>query len=179
MCRERPFRLEAARAIHSDYHGVVLQAWNKYDNDAVRGLPELRREYNVVLQQEEMLWYQKSREKWVRYGDRNTKIFHTPTSTRRKKHCVHGLFLSPGEFCTDDVILQEEALCYFKSLFYSSEASESTNLGLYNLPTLSNEGVDCQDKAYVALLSMSSFKSSGIDGFQPFFLQNLLGCCGE
>ncbi|KAJ6960051.1 hypothetical protein NC653_038181 [Populus alba x Populus x berolinensis] len=44
MCRERPFRLEAARAIHSDYHGVVLQAWNKYDNDAVRGLPEVSEE---------------------------------------------------------------------------------------------------------------------------------------
>jgi len=107
-----------------------------------------------VLQQEEMLWYQKSREKWERYGDRNTKFFHTLTTTRRKKNCVHGLFLSTGEFCTDDVILQEEALCYFKSLFYSSEASESTNLGLYNLPTLSNEGVDCLLKPVIKIKSL-------------------------
>ena len=42
--RERPFRLEAARAIHSDYHGVVLQARNRYDNDVVRGLAEVREE---------------------------------------------------------------------------------------------------------------------------------------
>ncbi|KAG6741760.1 hypothetical protein POTOM_055039 [Populus tomentosa] len=108
--RERPFRLEAARAIHSDYHGVVLQAWNKYDNDAVRGLAEVREES-------------------IR-GD-----VEVPKVKGKMGE-------STGEFCTDGVILQEEALCYFKSLFYSSEASESTNLGLYNLPTLSNEGVD-------------------------------------
>jgi len=80
--------------------------------------------------------------------------FSTLWTTRRKKNCVHGLFLSTGEFCTDDVILQEEALCYFKSLFYSSEASESTNLGLYNLPTLSNEGVDCLLKPVIKIKSL-------------------------
>lgn len=36
---------------------------------------DLQRECNDVLKQEEMLWYHKSREKWVRLGDRNTKFF--------------------------------------------------------------------------------------------------------
>lgn len=31
---------------------------------------ELQKEYNEVLRQEEMLWYPKSREKWVKMGDR-------------------------------------------------------------------------------------------------------------
>lgn len=38
---------------------------------------ELHKEYNDVLKQEELLWYQKSREKWVKFGDKNTK-FSTP-----------------------------------------------------------------------------------------------------
>jgi len=42
--RERPFRFEAAQAIHSYYLGVVLQAWNICDHDAVRGLAEVREE---------------------------------------------------------------------------------------------------------------------------------------
>ena len=33
---------------------------------------DLQVEYNQVLHQEEMLWFQKSREQWVRFGDRNT-----------------------------------------------------------------------------------------------------------
>jgi hypothetical protein len=82
------------------------------------------------------------------------KIFPHSDNYPHEKNCVHGLFLSTGEFCADDVILQEEALCYFKSLFYSSEASESTNLGLYNLPTLSNEGVDCLLKPVIKIKSL-------------------------
>jgi len=37
----------------------------------------LQKEYNDVLRQEEILWYQKSRENWVKLGDRNTSFFHT------------------------------------------------------------------------------------------------------
>lgn len=36
---------------------------------------QLQLEYNKVLAQEEMLWYQKSRENWVKFGNRNTKFF--------------------------------------------------------------------------------------------------------
>lgn len=35
---------------------------------------ELQKQYREVLQQEELLWFQKSREKWVKFGDRNTKF---------------------------------------------------------------------------------------------------------
>jgi hypothetical protein len=44
----------------------------------------LQKEYNDVLKQEEILWYQKLRENWVKLGDRNTSFFHTQTLVRRK-----------------------------------------------------------------------------------------------
>lgn len=37
---------------------------------------DIHKEYNEVLKQEELLWYKKSREKWVKLGDRNTTFFH-------------------------------------------------------------------------------------------------------
>ncbi|XP_072077874.1 uncharacterized protein [Arachis hypogaea] len=55
---------------------------------------ELRAEYNLVLAQEELLWYQKSRDQWVRYGDRNTSFFNMQTIIRRKSNKVHGLLAS-------------------------------------------------------------------------------------
>jgi hypothetical protein len=46
---------------------------------------ELQQEYNHILFQEEMLWYQKSREKWIQFGDKNSSFFHAQTIIRRKK----------------------------------------------------------------------------------------------
>ncbi|XP_019459941.1 PREDICTED: uncharacterized protein LOC109359701 [Lupinus angustifolius] len=72
---------------------------------------QLRRDYNKALRQEEMLWFQKSREKWVRFGDRNTKFFHTQTIVRRKRNKIHGLFHGDGSWSSDPVKLRDEANC--------------------------------------------------------------------
>lgn len=79
---------------------------------------DLQKEYNDVLHQEELLWFQKSRERWVRFGDRNTKFFHTQTIVRRKRNKVHGLFLNNGEWCTDANILEGEVLDFYKKTFH-------------------------------------------------------------
>lgn len=44
-------------------------------DDLLRREEVLIREFDVVLEQEEVLWFQKSREKYIALGDRNTKIF--------------------------------------------------------------------------------------------------------
>lgn len=45
----------------------------------------LWREYEKVLFQEEIMWYQKSRCKWLQFGDKNTNYFHGTTIFRRKR----------------------------------------------------------------------------------------------
>ena len=46
---------------------------------------ELQQEYIHILFQEEMFWYQKSRENWVKFGDKNSSFFHAQTIIRRNK----------------------------------------------------------------------------------------------
>nr|KYP38491.1 hypothetical protein KK1_040260 [Cajanus cajan] len=84
---------------------------------------ELFQEYELVLQQEETLWYQKSREKWIKLGNKNTAFFHTQTVVRRKRNKILGLHLPSGAWCTDGNLLKQEALAYFKSLLGASEAT--------------------------------------------------------
>jgi hypothetical protein len=65
---------------------------------AVRGNPHLYQleddllaEYNQILRQEEIHWFQKSRCNWISFGDRNTSYFHTKTIIRRQRNKIKAL----------------------------------------------------------------------------------------
>ena len=52
---------------------------------------ELSSEYNHLLDQEELFWKQKSRNNWLKEGDRNTYFFHLSTIISRRKNKIEGL----------------------------------------------------------------------------------------
>ncbi|BBN67603.1 Polynucleotidyl transferase, ribonuclease H-like superfamily protein [Prunus dulcis] len=52
---------------------------------------ELDSDYQALLDQEELFWLQKSRNTWLKEGDRNTKFFHMSTIIRRRKNKLEGL----------------------------------------------------------------------------------------
>nr|XP_025670055.1 uncharacterized protein LOC112769805 [Arachis hypogaea] len=136
-----------------------------------------RDDFNSVLLQEEILWFQKSREQWVRYGDKNTKFFHMQTIIRRKANKIHGLFVSDGSWSSDPNLLQQEALSFYKDLFCSTDPVEVNCMGDFPRPSLSSEACESLIKP-VSMLevksavdSMSPFKAPGPDGFQAFFFK--------
>lgn len=54
-----------------------------------------------VLFQEEIMWFQKSRCKWLQFWDKNTKYFHGTTVFRRKRQRVEALQDLHGEWILD------------------------------------------------------------------------------
>ena len=61
----------------------------------------VRVELAVTLEQEELVWYQKSRQQWITCGDRNTSFFHTSTLIRRQSNWVEVLRVNGGVWCRD------------------------------------------------------------------------------
>lgn len=73
----------------------------------------LTAEYNAVLEQEELIWFQKSRSNWVQLGDRNTRFFHTTTLIRRNRNKILTLKDSAGAWVSDPDLVKQLVLSHF------------------------------------------------------------------
>lgn len=147
---------------------------------------ELLKEFDVILEQEEMVWFQKSREKWVNFGDRNTKFFHTSTVIRRRRNRIETQRNDEDKWVSDTEELESMAVQYFTRL-YSLENVDPVveKLPQEGFPSLSRDdkvelsrpfsGMDIE----LAVRSMGSFKAPGPDGYQPIFYQRSWEVVGE
>lgn len=134
--------------------------------------------YQEILKQEELLWFQKSREQWVTLVDRNNKFFHTHTVIRRRRNKIQGLHLEDGSWCTNEVILHDYAINFYQTLFQCDHVVSPDCLVDILLPNLNDDGkailsanVDKQE-VREAVFGMSSYKAPGPDGFQPLFFKH-------
>ncbi|KAF1877028.1 hypothetical protein Lal_00033581 [Lupinus albus] len=93
---------------------------------------QLKQDYNIILRQEDMLWFQKSKEQWAKFGDRNTKYIHTQTIARIKRKNIYDFFL---DGCVYPVTLKDKANRYFQAFFVVA-----TKL-ILTTPMLSQDGI--------------------------------------
>lgn len=77
---------------------------------------ELLREYQEVLYQEELLWYQKSRSQLIRDGEQNTRFYHLSTIIRKNRDKVVRLQID-GHWVEDTDVLKIQAVEFYKALF--------------------------------------------------------------
>lgn len=145
---------------------------------------ELRKEYESLLAQEEVHWYQRSREKWVRLGDRNTSFFHAQTKMRCHRERIHGLVLPDGSWCEDEATIRHHARAYFQSLFASPTDAQQAEDPAASIPIPSPlppipESASLQLRKPVLREEISDvvnqfngFFAPGPDGFPPFFYKH-------
>ena len=65
-----------------------------------------KKEINEVMLREEIMWNQRSRALWIKYGDRNTKFFHATANNRQRKNRIEGISDSEGGEEVKDVIFK-------------------------------------------------------------------------
>ena len=61
----------------------------------------LQAELNEWLLRNEILWKQKSREVWLKEGDKNSKFFHLSTIIRRRRNSIDAIRNDSGEWITN------------------------------------------------------------------------------
>lgn len=137
----------------------------------------LQKEYQQVLSQEELLWFQKSRAEWIKDGDRNTRYYHTKTIIRRRRNKVLSLRNSEGDWIFDQSLLRENVVLYYKNLFHEDLVSRVIHDTRSSFPPIDQNFKDSlttpvsQQEIKVAIYNIGAFKAPGEDGYPALFYQ--------
>ncbi|CAL8166302.1 unnamed protein product [Prunus armeniaca] len=132
-----------------------------------------------------MFWLQKSRNTWLREGDRNTKFFHLSTVIRRRRNKLEGLNNDDGVWVIEKSGMKQIVYEYFQGLFNVSVSTGAYSLLPYLFPQL-----DCDELASLSvivteleikhsLFAIGGLKTPGPDGFPAIFHQNFWDLCSS
>ena len=70
-----------------------------------------------LLLKQEIFWCQRSRVSWLKYGDRNTKFFHSKASQRRRRNFIEGIKNANGDWVEEVEGVTDVASDYFMNIF--------------------------------------------------------------
>ncbi|GAU48589.1 hypothetical protein TSUD_405790 [Trifolium subterraneum] len=194
--RNRPFRFEVAWNTHENFRQVIHENWTR-GRDLVFLLSnltdiskcgtksnfleslekELQDQLAYTLYQEECLWYQKSRGKWIADGDRNTKYYHSKTIIRRRRNKIVSLRNEAGHCIEDQENLSNMVRNFYLSLYHEDKPICDPIISWTTYPqNLDNEQHKLSSPVLYseckkALFDMGSHKSPGEDGYPALLFQ--------
>ncbi|KAL6134809.1 hypothetical protein ACLB2K_067037 [Fragaria x ananassa] len=161
----------------------IQKSLGRRHNEFLQNLEkELISKYENVRDAEALFWKQKSRDKWLRDGDRNTKFFHLTTIIRRRNK-IDGLFDKNGVWTEDVCDMRKIVVEFFKDLF-DAEPIQDLRIIIPSLfpDTSASEIADMsrlvsESDAHDALFRIGQLKAPGVDGFPALFFQNHWDLC--
>ncbi|OMO60224.1 reverse transcriptase [Corchorus capsularis] len=133
---------------------------------------ELRRQLEEVMEQEQLLWMQKSKTNWIVKGDRNTNFYHTLTKKRRARNRITSIKRRNGTTTEDLCEIEHEFLEHFRKVFSNhGDANENIireKLASIQIPKLAQEHKDVLNSPFSreeirkAVFEMGPFKAPGL-----------------
>ncbi|OMO84741.1 hypothetical protein COLO4_21865 [Corchorus olitorius] len=150
---------------------------------------EKRKEYALLLEQEQMHWMQKSRVNWIIHGERNTKFYHTITKKRRIRNRITQVEKTSGVVTEDPKEVEDTFLQAFKECFGEEEAKHEEQIMTYlqdiEIPKLNNDHLDklnepfTEEEIRMATFQLGPTKAPGIDGKPAVFYQTYWDIVGD
>jgi hypothetical protein len=139
----------------------------------------------ILLEQEEVHWLQRSRANWMQHGDRNSAFFHSYATARRKKNFIKKLRGNDGDWVEGTDHLKPLVYEYFSNLF-TSEINVVDHAMLEKIqPKVSvamNEKLlqpFSAEEVRKAAFSIGDFKAPGPDGLHAVFYKKFWNLVGD
>ncbi|XP_021762980.1 uncharacterized protein LOC110727706 [Chenopodium quinoa] len=165
------------RNLMARIEGIKKKLSHKRNSGLIKLVAKLRRELDTVLNQEELMWYQKARVDWLKHGDRNTTFFQMSTVVRRWKNNIVAIKNQEDQWVYDKDQVKGIVVDYFANLFKDEGNEEeqdipsgvSTEFEHSDWCNLVRPFTKCDIE--LAVNSLGSLKAPGPDGFQAIFYQ--------
>ncbi|KAK8677516.1 hypothetical protein V6N13_143050 [Hibiscus sabdariffa] len=125
-------------------------------------------ELERILDQEKILWRQKSCSNWISLGDRNTTYFHRKATIRKQRNKISSLKVYNDDWCDNGSILKFEAVKFYCALFSIDLHPQGKFPVMGCFPTVSPalmhslEAISNDEEIQAALLDMAPLKAPDI-----------------
>lgn len=155
---------------------VILQGMDEFSFLKEK---ELNKVYSNILAREESFWREKSRETWLKEGDRNTKFFHMLVKVRRTHNKIFSIKNMEGDLLTDQESINKEAIGHFSKSFNGEVLLDQDLQSIMDIiPTYVKEqhnrmllSVVSMEEVKSTVFGMGSDKAPGLDDFPALFFQ--------
>ena len=140
---------------------------------------DLQTELSEWLLRSEVVWRQKSRELWLKLGDKNSKFFHLSTIIRRRRNNIDALKNEEGTWIHESGQIRDKFRENFINLFKEEEVYFTEHLDhlvLLCITEEENEVLKCiptPEEIKDVLFQMQDLKAPGPDGFPALFYKQL------
>ncbi|KAL5538529.1 hypothetical protein UlMin_044691 [Ulmus minor] len=147
----------------------------------------LEKALDALRFKEERYWRQRSKDLWLKYGDRNSKFFNQKVSARKSKNSITGLVDINENWCDEEEGMAHIIENYFDTLFSSSSPSSVDfnrvldSIERKVIPQLNEqlEQAFVAEDVKIAVFQMAPTKSPGADGMSTIFYQKFWPIVGE
>lgn len=157
------------RKLLHDLERVSTQIHDHNTPHLERRLRDIWKKHQEVSRQKELLWFQRSRSKWLSYGDSNTRYFHGVTSIKRWKNTYEVIQNAYRNWVADFDALERLVIVYYCNLF-TDDGPRSPSCVKGAFPPLSESqlevfkrNVNVED-IYKAIFLMGNYKAPSRDG---------------
>ncbi|KAH7849307.1 hypothetical protein Vadar_016040 [Vaccinium darrowii] len=140
---------------------------------------QIKGEIELLLDREEMFYHQRSRVRWLSYGDRNTSFFHTSMIQRRQRNQLLRLKDDQGSWLESEVDINAHLGNYFSDLFHS-RGNRNLEEVLSVIPEVITPDMNSSlihavsdEEIEMAVYQLGALKAPGPDGYPGFFYQTL------
>lgn len=135
------------------------------------------KDINCLWRQEELYWSQRSRLKWLKFGDKNSRFFHATIVQRRDRNKLYRLKDKDGVWVEGHSKVMTAFEDYFRGIYVQAEGSHNVDC-LHVIPNLisvdTNQKLTANVNCYEiekAMFCLGALKSPGPDGLNGEFFQ--------